>query len=390
MSLIIDRPARPNGLYFVVDSRTRYDREIQDAKGETQVFKNWAYGIKALGRAGWAGVTRIALYDYLQDAGAVDKAVRRSELTSFLKAEKPRMTLLLKPRSSRSRDKERDIEENKGLKGHQAWIAAHAPASLEDIGGAVFDAPWGPTIGLLNPINNDFSYSELVRRHLLGAHAFATGRLKLLEPPKIAFMPGDPNMWEFVRHVSRLATAGVPISVDIETVPSTKAITAIGLAAGDFAICCPWDAFPIAGGSRIEPAGPSELRRAFSDIIASSAPKVFHNGIDFDVPYLHSLGYTVGGYIHDTMATCAAASNQWPKGLQKAVAAEFLIPAWKSYHADARYDLDDDRAWTSNPEHLREYCAKDAWYDNQLFLAHAYKIGIMPDVRASREIGLAK
>lgn len=374
--MIVDKPTRPNGLYFVVDSRTRYDREIQEEKGEVQVFKNWAYGVQALGRHAWAGVTRIALFDYLEDATGKDKAARRAELTKFLKAERPSMTLLLKPRSSRSRDKERDIEENKGLKGHQGWIAAHAPDSLEECAGAVIDAPWGPTIGLLNPINNDFSYAELVRRHLLGAYAFATGRTTLVTPPNIAFMPDDPRMWDFVREVSVLGSRGVPISVDIETVPSTKAITAIGLAAGGYAICCPWDSFPIGGGTQMEPEGPPELRRAFADIIASPAPKVFHNGIDFDVPYLHELGYPVGGTIHDTMATCAALSNQWPKGLQKAVAAEFLVPAWKSYHADKRFDKDDDRAWTSNPPHLREYCAKDAWYDNQLFLVQARKIGL--------------
>lgn len=372
----IERPTRPNGLYLIVDSRMKRDREIQDEKGDVQVFRDWMFGVKALGRAAWSGVTRIALYDFAEDATDVDKAVRRSELTKLLKAERPKMTCILKPRSSRSRDKERDIEENKGLKGHQGWLAAKAPDKFESCAGAVFDAPWGPSMGLFNPINNDFSYAELTRRHLLGAHAFATGKLKLLTPPHIAFMPDDPRMWEYVRKLSDLASQGVPISVDLETTPSSQLITAVGMSAGDCAVSFPWNAFKIAGGTQMEPAGPADLQAAACAVLASAAPKVFHNGIDFDVPYLRSLGYVLGGAIHDTMALCAAVNNQWPKGLQKAVSAEFLVPAWKSAYRVGDYSKNSDEFWTADPPSLRKYNCLDAYYTLRLFDALTYKAGI--------------
>ena len=376
--MIIDKPARANGLYFVFNSRTKYDRDVADEKGGTPVFADWAFAKRALGAQVWSRVTRIALLDYGEavEKGSDRMATERRELRKFLKAEKPALVVCVPPRSSRSRDKEKQVEQNKGVAGHQAWVVAKAPDQLDKMCGTVFPAPWGPTMGILNPINADFSVAGLVRRQLLGALAFSQGRLKLLapKPGDTAWMPGA-HAAELLVKIRAIGEAGGPVAVDIENVPSSGTITAIGLAAGPYAVCVPWDAFKIAGGADMEPAGPAELTDAVRAILALPCPKVTHNGRGHDVIRLSQKGIIMNGFVHDTIAACSAITNQWPKGLQRAVAAEFLIYPWKSYHHSAEHDIDSDEAWTANPAHLREYCSLDAWYDLRLFEAQMFKMG---------------
>lgn len=403
MSLIIDRPANPSGLYIVCDVRFKHDRELEENGKGPAVMREWAFGKASLGRAAWAQTTRVALYDYGSDTEtlsaaqeteitslpekkqkkrrkaliAANRAAKRAELIAFLKAEKPSLIVVIATRGAEIKMKDEDIGDAKNLKGTMSWDAMHAPDSIPEMAGTVWTSPEvGRVMAMLNPANHEYVWGWQIRNWLLGADAIVRGRMPVLFPGEsfLVSEPG-PKLLRSLKAIQALAEAGSPVSIDIETVPSEDIITCIGLAAGPWAVSIPWDPFPIAGGSKEEPAGPIMAKHLAVSIMASSAPKVFHNGF-YDVPFLAKRGMAVGGRHEDTYLLHGVAYRQFRHGLQRAVATEFIPIPWKSEHADPSYNKSSKAAWTSKPKHLRHYNALDAWYTLRLYEALRLKVGI--------------
>lgn len=407
--MIVDRPQRPNGLCFVTDARLKFDRELQEERGGSPVFSVWGFGNAALGKANWAGVTRVALYDFGEDTEALrpewarwahdwraahpkksekqahklalakQRLAIREELREFLRTEKFRCTVVLQTRGAEQKSKE-DFGDAKGLKGTTCWDALGAPDSLVEMSGCVWDSRFGPVMPLINPINYEKVYGELIRRQLRGAWALATGKERVFrpEPAKLYYEPRDTLAG--LRHILRSALAGKPVAVDIESYSPQDLITAIGLSDGEYSVSVPWDTFAVYGADRTElgfygAGGPEEALTR--EILASGCAKVFHN-YTYDVPFLERRGVPVRGALHDTMAMHGVVYKQWRHGLQRATSGEFLIPPWKSEYNPKHDGLtkDDPESWILDPHALRHYNTLDSWYTWHLAQALAWKVGI--------------
>lgn len=408
--MIIDRPAKPNGLVFVTDARLKYDRELQEEAGGSPVFSTWGFGNAALGKAGWAGVTRVALYDFGENTEALrpewaswakewraahpkksekqahklalskQRLAIREELREFLRKEPFRCAVILQTRGAEQKSKE-DFGDAKGLRGTTCWDALNAPDSLVEMSGCVWDSPFGPVMPLVNPINYEKVYGELIRRQLRGAWALATGKESVFrpEPAKLYFEHKD--VLAGLRHILRSARAGIPIAVDIESFSPKDLITAIGLSDGEYAVSVPWDTFDVYGADRrelgfLDPGGAEWAMT--KEILVLPCPKVFHN-YTYDVPFLARRGVPVAGALHDTMAMHGVVYKQWRHGLQRAVSGEFLIPPWKStWRPKTPGDLtkDDAEYWVLEPLALREYNCMDSFMTWHLAQALAWKVGL--------------
>ncbi len=399
--IYVDRPTNPSGLYIVCDCAFKYDKELHENGKGVAVMREWGFGKAALGKA-WGRTTRVSLYQWGEDTEtltadqevevasappkkqkalrkrliAANRAAKRAELLQFLNIEKPKLTVVIATRGTEIKMKDEDIGDAKNLKGTMSWDALHAPDGLSEMAGTVWDSAYGPVMPLLNPANHEDVWGWQIRNCLLGAQALVDGRISVLAPAadKLVSEPG-PKLLKALKAIQARASAGHPVSVDIETVPSEEIITCIGLASGDYTVSVPWDPFPIAGGRKEEPVGPAMAKRLAVAITASGCPKVFHNGF-YDVPFLAKRNIPVGGTHEDTMLLHGVAFRQFRHGLQRALATEFVVPPWKSLHHDPRYNKNTKEAWTANPKHLRRYNALDAFYTLRLFEALKGKVGI--------------
>lgn len=77
----------------------------------------------------------------------------------------------------------------------------------------------------------------------------------------------------------------------------------------------------------------ADLRRCvelcFDLLAAPKIPLVFHNGQNFDIPYLRRVGFLVNGYAFDTMLAHFLAYPEMPKGLAFLAGLYLQIPSWK-------------------------------------------------------------
>lgn len=397
-------PKRPSGLALICDSTLSSDRELDEREGGTHVLEYWSFGKLALGNQ-WRNVTRLALYQHGEDSHslstaqkailaeisapkkrsnkeksfiAANKAERREALKAKLRELNPKLTIVLQSRGTEIKKQDADeVGEIKGARGTDVWDLVGAPDSLSEMAGTIYASSLGPVMALPNPANMDFVWGFAIRNWILGAQAFVEGKLPILSPEvkNQAYMPG-PKLLQVLTRIKELADAGQPVAIDIETVPSEDLITCIGFAAGPYCASVPWDSFPVAGGNEYEPAGGMLGRRIAAAILASNAPKVTHNGIGFDLPYLARRGYPSLGPVEDTYLLHGIVYRQYRHGLQRAVAGEYLIPPWKSSHAAPGHHKGSKEAWTSNPKHLREYNSLDAWYTLRLYEALRWKAGL--------------
>lgn len=372
--MLVNRPAKPSGLYFLTDVRLLRDKNTQEETGGCPVFAQWPFGYRTLGRSNWARATRVALWDYGSQVSDTDGA--RRSVRDFLATEQPAATVVMQTRSkaAAAKDKKQEGADAKGLKTTTCWAALDAPDSLPEMAGTVWDSPYGPVVPLLNPSNHEHVFSELCRRHLQRAHDLATGKVHVFRSPGKVSEPG-PEMEAALRHM--LKTQG-PLAVDIETYSTANLITAINLADGRHSVSVPWDAFPIFPTDEIEPGGDPTLKGLVALLIGSGRPLLFHN-YTFDVPRLRDAGLDPCGPIHDTYAMMGIVYRQFPKGLQRACATEFACAPWKSlWHPKAPpgYSKADAEYWTMDPHALRDYGADDAGHTWELGRHLHWKCGL--------------
>jgi hypothetical protein len=402
MTIFVDRPRNPSGLCIVTDVRFKYDRELQAETGEPAVMREYGFGKAALGRQAWGRTTRVSLYDYGDDtetlsteqeaavaAGpskkqakmrkafiATNRGNKRAELRKFLKDSSFPLTIVMATRGAEIKMKDEDIGDAKNLRGTMCYDALNAPDSLPELAGTIWDGPYSPIMPMLNPSNHEYVWGHQIRRWFQGANAYVQGRAHILQPePHLQSYGTGPKLLQILKRIEGLHRSGEPLAFDIETVPSENIITALGLACGDYCASIPWEPFPIAGGDEEEPGGSPFVKKLAGAILAMPGVKVAHNA-SFDVPYLASKGYPVGGRVEDTMLLHGIAYRQYRHGLQRAVAGEFLVPPWKSEHHDPRYNKNTKEAWTADPKRLRRYNSQDAFYTVKLYKALAPKVGL--------------
>lgn len=403
--MFIDRPKRPNGLLLVCDVRSKFDRDLAAEQGGSPVLREWRFGKRVYGRE-WERVTRAALFDYGDDVGALtarqkvyvttqpekkrttlskriiadNRAEKRSDLRAFLKAEGFSVNMILEAPNAQDTGKDSDnVAKNK--KGTFCWTALGAPDSLSDMSGTVWASSFGRVIPLLYPrFNGSFVWNAEIRKWMLGARELASGRMAVLTPAGGVIEQG-PAMAAALGELRKQHEAGVPVALDLETFTDEDLITCIGLSTGSVSVSVPWDSFRPYGQEAIEPGVRPECERLVRDILNVPVPKVTHNGIDFDIPFLRRRGVSVNGKVLDTYLMHGVAHKQLRHGLQRACTTYNLVPPWKSLHRASGANAngltpDDGEYWIQNPLELRGYNLEDSFQTWHLCAALRPKVGV--------------
>lgn len=96
------------------------------------------------------------------------------------------------------------------------------------------------------------------------------------------------------------------------------------------------------GGATFEPIW-LESRAAwlFSFLNSPDNEKIFHNGQAFDIPYLETIGFTINGFIDDTMLRANCTYAELPKRLEFLASLYCDIVGWK--HLIKTGDEDSDK-----------------------------------------------
>lgn len=405
--MIIHRPKNPSGLLLVCDVRSKFDREVAEETGGSPVLDKWRFGRQVYGDRDWSRVTRICLFDYGQDINALrpeqaahvrqapekrrtalgkrivsdNRAQARSDLREFLREEQFPVTMILEAPNAQDQGKDSDnVAKNK--KGTFCWTALAAPDSLSNMSGTVWASEFGQVMPLLYPrYNGSYVWNAEIRKWMLGARELVAGRMQVLTPGgKGASEPG-PALETELRDILARHSAGVPLALDLETFTDEDLITCIGLSTGAHSASVPWDTFRPFGTDTMESGASPACDRLVRDILNVPVPKITHNGIDFDIPFLRRRGVSVNGKVLDTYLMHGVVHKQLRHGLQRACTTYNLVPPWKSLHKAAGQNdngltEDDGEYWIQNPKELRGYNLEDSFQTWHLGAALRPKVGV--------------
>lgn len=138
----------------------------------------------------------------------------------------------------------------------------------------------------------------------------------------------DPTVEELEKWTQEVLENPSTLAVDIECAGSS--LMCVGFCrTSDFSSTV--FRFLRKGGQRAYLTGDAEQAHALcARLLASpSIPLVFHNGQNFDIPYLEAQGFEVQGYSFDTMLGHFVAWPEVPKGLAYLAKIHLGIPSWK-------------------------------------------------------------
>lgn len=367
--MIIHRPLNPNGVYVVMDQQTKYDAEVSEYGGAPTVGAGFAFARAAVGRE-WERCTRIALYPYEAKPKPKERAAARAAYRELLSSASPKAVIVFPTPA-------KHLKQKNTVQGTQVWKDLGPPDSMDDMRGTTWRRgesyiipTWYP-IGTIGQVN-----LAMQARWMRMALELAKGS-EPLTPPRICIHPDQQmldKLGEMYQSLSR------PIAVDIETIPDTDRITAIGVSDGVRAVSVPWDEFEAACGSGLSPALSayglgSQIRSALTRLLQDGRTYILHNGV-FDVPQLRKRGILIQGPMEDTLAMHATNYPELRHGLQLACATEFCVPPWKSLFHPKGVKRDEPKFWYWEPEAMRDYNAKDAFYTWHLAKHSAWKCGV--------------
>lgn len=378
--MFLDSPQDPNRLLFVCDVRLLRDRRLEAKQGGSPVLNEWPFGVACLGKEQWARTTKLALYDYGEKITKAVKDARRLEFLQFLELHGRQFKCIaaMQSRSSEIKVKE-DHGDAQGLVGTHCWATLKAPDRIPDMAGCVWHSKWGRIIGILNTVNYEYVYRELIRRHIRLSLELCSRDIEL-RPKAISFSRDNTADAMLLRLAVR-SEQGHPIAVDIESNSELDLITAIGFSDGIEAVSVPFEAYTIFNtNGEVEPAAKQLTLDRIRKLLNGCGSKLFHN-YTYDVPFLRRKGFEMKGPLHDTMAMHVVVYKQWPHGLQRACAQELAVPPWKSLHVPQyakrlKLTKNDVEWWTGDPLELRRYNCLDAFYTWNLGRSLAPKVGI--------------
>lgn len=352
-------------MLVVMDQRSHNDRQISARTNKQRVGSSLALLKMMLGK-------NIPTFAALYDAGVTPDKHQRTQATddywALIQKLKPRVVIVL-PTPSKS------LRQNNVVQGTKCWRDLHPPDALDDMRGTFWEFQRGtyavpmfwpyPGAGQLN--------LYFMQRWVKAAIAVAQLRTRPTVPN-----PTDYPCHAMVECLTDLAKG--PVAVDIETIPNTDKVTAIGVANGTYCVSMPFDGFQPACGSAFSPPiddweWGKQCWQAMRELLASPHAKILQNGV-FDLPVLRGRGFIVNGPMHDTLAMHAIAYPEARHGLQLACATEFICPPWKSLFKPAEVKRADPRYWYWDAESLFDYNARDAFYTFQLALNLAWKVGV--------------
>ncbi len=374
--MFVQTPRHPNGVLIVCDQRQKSDVSLNHSTNKVHVMEMNAVLKASFGKA-YHNVTRLALYDYKQKPTKPERDQARRDYKKWLADNaKDFKCMVVLPTPSQAMSQEATT------KGTQVWRDLAPPDSLDEMRGTWWRSlgdtlicPVFTPLGVIGQIQLSF-----MRQWCQAALAIASGQASVLKCRPVTDVV-CPEIGEAMR-----AMKGRPLAVDIETIPNSDLITAIGLATDTHAVSIPFDGFEPACGSGKE-QGLSDygyhgalVRGDLERLLAADTPKLLHNGT-FDAPQLAARGLPLGGELHDTLAMHAIAYPESRHALQIAAATQLIVPPWKSLFKprDAASRVLDKNApeyWYWDAATLRDYNAKDAFYTWHLGNTLAWKVGV--------------
>jgi hypothetical protein len=356
--MIIDRPAHPNGVWAVFDTRSLTDRQLQDA-GATgnPVYRNNPLLRETFGRE-HANVTRIALFDHGVTPSANARRSASMALVEVLKQQCPAVVCVFPTPSSEL------TKEAQATKNTLAFAALKAPDSVKEMRGSFWEKFKGTSIVPMYPCVPviDETCKAMNQRWARWAVAIARKEVTFINP-QIMITQVDPASFAMLD-----AMRGKTLSVDIETIDSQGLITALGISAGSYAISLPYDRYqPAAPGLGVE-AGIDEygelgriIKAKVVSLLADSGTVKVGQNFLYDIRRLEARGLKIGGKIEDTLAAHAIVYPTLKHGLQLACATEFAVRPWKSIFKVPGVKREDERFWRWEPAALRQYNALDSF-----------------------------
>lgn len=370
--------AHPNGVLVVCDQRQKSDLSAseQSDSSPTHVLAFNAVMRACFGKA-YSSVTRLALYEYGQKPTKAERAEARAAYRQWLVDHAHEYkTMIVLPTPSQAMSQEGTV------KGTQVWRDLAPPDSLDEMRGTWWDAhgllicPVFAPIGAVGQLQLSFT-----RQWCQAALALAKGTANTLQCDPV--IEPSLKMIHVLESMKRQTLA-----VDIETIPNSNKITAIGVATLGLAVSIPFDEFEPACGSGLEPSladSPHgvELLKLLLELLEACTIKLLQNGT-YDIPLLKARGIEVNGPIHDTLAMHAIAYPESRHALQIATATQLIVPPWKSLFKpqDAKalfgstLSKDTPEYWYWEAKALRRYNAQDAFYTRHLGEALAWKVEV--------------
>lgn len=371
--MFVSLPEPWNGLLVVSDARLPSDANIDfNTRGKrTHVLENWPFQ-RALPYGSWAKTARIGLFEPRHKPTTEERSRARNALRAWCLENAPRAVVVLQPLSRSARARDRD-EGSLDATGSLAWGAFEATGTISETAGCIHETDRWPILGLPHPYNGDHVLTELTRRWLVRAHDMSRVTGSVTQGARHVTRYGP--MLQALQELRALHQAGAPLSVDIEAFPDGSVTTAIGLGVGDLAVSVPWDAFRPHRSSRVTPPASRVTRYMVAALLATSAVKCLHNGVDYDIPRLTQMGLPVAGEVHDTYLMHGLAYPQWPHGLQNAVSQELVCHPWKTIYQGRH--AHEPRFWMRDPDlGLYAYNCWDVTYTWRLHNALRSKVGM--------------
>lgn len=317
----------------------------------------------------WGKVLRIALREYNDAPLSIAQTRELKPQVDALLAERGISTLVLMQTTAFPGE----------IVRHSAWNMYGRPGSPFKWAGCVWQEDGFFKCPILNPNSYEHVYEWIIRRWFQQAYAVASSRLRPLPWPKLT-VDVDEEMSATLEAIA--SNRDDPVSVDIETNIGGTIITAIGFSNSAGTVSIPWDGFAISGTDEMEPALSSyglgkQLEHTARAILASSQPKVFHNGA-FDIFQLGKRGIRVENFAFDTLLMHRVAYPQYKHGLQFAAATEFTVEPWKCFWrppTKVRASKGDD-IWLSDPRAMHLYNCQDSFMTYKLYESLRWKVGL--------------
>lgn len=203
--------------------------------------------------------------------------------------------------------------------------------------------------------------------YLHRAWKLANGVADVWSWPEFCLSPNEEALNAVLKMRSSAAVA-----FDVENVPSTSTVTALGVSDGRLTVSVPLEGYAAGPYGQVPALQEGEMGRriyqAICDLLSDpKLIKIAHNAAH-DITVLRDKGIAVRGEIFDSMLAHAVVCQQLPHNLNFACSVAFPSPRWKSEWGDEDGESKGDEKWVKrDPMALRLYNAKDAYMTYHLY-----------------------
>lgn len=175
-------------------------------------------------------------------------------------------------------------------------------------------------------LRGNWAHSTLQPRYLATAKQILDGTY---EPIDVNSLPSNANIDPTLEQLHAFSNnTSNPYTVDIECAGDHLVMVGILSIPNEDYICV---RFRGLHGSIYDPDTICPKTHWLFDFLANQAiEKIFHNGQAFDVPYLENQGFTVAGFVDDTMLQAHLTYAELPKKLAFLAQVYCNIPNWKT------------------------------------------------------------